>query len=200
MLGEIFSKSRHLAGVPLDPKVAKRFYEVALVKGALASTAIEGNTLSEEEALEIFEGKSKVPPSRAYQEIEVSNVIKALSRIDDKVINGEDLKLSLTAICDLNEQVLRDTDHEPDAQPGKVREHSIVVGNYRGPPAEDCNMLLEKLSGWLDSKDFKSDDPEISFALVIACAIFCTSLHCMDPPVWRRKRANCPAIRVPYSC
>ena len=50
-------------------------------EGAMATTAIEGNTLSEEEVRLIQEGKSTIPPSRKYLEQEVKNVLDALNTI-----------------------------------------------------------------------------------------------------------------------
>jgi Fic family protein len=44
-LGEAFSKNQHLAGIPLPPALAEHLASVVLTKGALATTAIEGNTL-----------------------------------------------------------------------------------------------------------------------------------------------------------
>ena len=78
LLGEARSKCEHLAGVPLEPAVAQRLYIVTLVKGAVGTTAIEGNTLTEDQVLGIIEGSYKAPPSRQYQEQEVRNVIDAL--------------------------------------------------------------------------------------------------------------------------
>ena len=72
---EARSKCEHLAGVPLKPAVAQRLYIVTLVKGAVGTTAIEGNTLTEDQVLGIIEGSYKAPPSRQYQEQEVRNVI-----------------------------------------------------------------------------------------------------------------------------
>ena len=89
LLGEARSKCEHLAGAPLQPDVARRLYEVTLVKGAQATTAIEGNTLTEEQVAGIYHGTYKAPTSRAYQEREVRNVIDALEAIDDDVAQGK---------------------------------------------------------------------------------------------------------------
>ena len=85
LLGEARSKCEHLAGAPLRPDVARRLYDVFLVKGAQATTAIEGNTLTEEQVAGILDGTYKAPPSRAYQEREVRNVIDALQEIANQV-------------------------------------------------------------------------------------------------------------------
>src|SRR5262245_24845280 len=63
-LGEISAMCDQIAGVPLRPSVARGLHRIYLAKGALATTAIEGNTLSEEEVLKQIEGTLKVPPSK----------------------------------------------------------------------------------------------------------------------------------------
>ena len=61
LLGEAHSKCEHLAGAPLQPRIAAELSEVTLVKGALATTAIEGNTLTEEQVEGIRAGTFKAP-------------------------------------------------------------------------------------------------------------------------------------------
>jgi len=61
---------------------------VSLRKGAKATTAIEGNTLSEEEVSRIDEGEN-LPPSKEYLQIEVKNVIDALNQIRTEVITED---------------------------------------------------------------------------------------------------------------
>ena len=172
LLGEAHSKCEHLAGAPLRPDVARRLYDVYLVKGAQATTAIEGNTLTEEQVAGVLDGSFSAPPSRAYQEREVRNVIEALQEIADQATRGEPPEITRDLICEFNRQLLDGTEHEPDAVPGKIRSHEVVVANYRGAPAEDCEYLLEQLAEWLEGDVFRSDDPETSFALVVASAVY----------------------------
>ena len=172
LLGEARSKCEHLAGAPLRPDVADRLYTLALVKGAQATTAIEGNTLTEEQVAGIQDGTYSAPPSRAYQEREVRNVLDALQEIADHVIGDDSPTITKDLICEFNRRLLDGTEHEPDAVPGEVRDHEVVVANYRGAPAEDCEHLLERLADWLESDVFSSDDSEITFALTVACAVY----------------------------
>ena len=65
-LGEARSKCEHLAGTPLQPDVARELYKVTLIKGAQATTAIEGNTLTVDQVAEIYEGSFEAPSSRRY--------------------------------------------------------------------------------------------------------------------------------------
>lgn len=65
-LGEVQAKCEQITGVPLHPDVEEHLLEVFLAKGASATIAIEGNTLSEEEALELIKGELDLPPSREH--------------------------------------------------------------------------------------------------------------------------------------
>ena len=172
LLGEARSKCEHLAGAPLQPDMAKQLYKVALVKGAQATTAIEGNTLTEKQVEGILEGTFRAPPSRAYQEREVRNVLDALQEIDDAVMGNSSPVITKELICEYNRRLLDGTQQDSQVLPGKVRDFSVVVSAYRGAPAEDCEYLLERLAEWLESDVFMSDDPELQFALVATCAMY----------------------------
>lgn len=173
LLGEARSKCEHLAGAPLTPEIAERLYRVTLIKGAQATTAIEGNTLSEEQVAGILDGSFEAPTSRKYQEVEVRNVLDALTNIDGLVQRGEYPKLTRGLLCDYNRQVLAGLEDHMDeaAIPGEVRTHSVVVGRYRGAPPEDCEYLLDRLGDWLEGPEFKNADPEIDFALMLVRAV-----------------------------
>ena len=56
-LGEVASKCEHLSGVALRPDFAARLHKLYLAKGVLATTAIEGNTLTEEQVLQQVNGE-----------------------------------------------------------------------------------------------------------------------------------------------
>src|SRR5713101_1171428 len=74
MLGECQSKCEHLAKYPLTPDIAAEIHRMYMAKGVLATTAIEGNTLSEDEVRQILDGKLELPPSREYLAREVQNI------------------------------------------------------------------------------------------------------------------------------
>jgi Fic family protein len=172
LLGEARSKCEHLAGAPLQPDVAAELYKVTLIKGALATTAIEGNTLTEDQARGILEGSYQAPPSRQYQEQEVRNLIEALQSLHDRIVAGENIRITSDLICQFNFQVLKDTDLRQGVIPGKIRTESVVVGSYRAAPGEDCEYLLDRLVEWLNGSTFLHSDPEIQFALILAKAVY----------------------------
>jgi Fic family protein len=170
-LGEAASKCEHLAGVPLQPEVARRLHEIFLAKGAAATTAIEGNTLSEEQVLQHLRGQLKLPPSQEYLQREVENIVRACNRIVREIVGPTATPvLSPALIRDYNREVLRDLKLGEDVVPGEVRHHSVVVGGvYRGAPAEDCDYLLDRMCQWLN-QEFSAPDPvqRLPFALLKA--------------------------------
>lgn len=172
LLGEAHSKCEHLAGTPLRPDSARKLYEVALIKGALASTAIEGNTLTEDQVAGLVAGTYTPPPSREYQAREVRNVIEALEDITRHVTSGERPTITVDLICEFNRRILDGTEYEDYVIPGAIRGYSVGVPGYRGAPAEDCQYLVDRLSTWLESDTFRNADREYAFALTVACAIY----------------------------
>ena len=62
LLGEARSKVEHLSLALLKPEVADEMLRVYLAKGAQATTAIECNTLREEEVANIVAGMAAPPP------------------------------------------------------------------------------------------------------------------------------------------
>jgi Fic family protein len=155
MLGECQSKFEHIAGVPLRPATAEDLNRLYLAKGVLASTAIEGNTLSEQEVLDHLEGKLHLAPSREYLAREIDNIVQACDDILGDIAAGRQPMLTASGICELNRQVLRGLSLDEHVIPGEIRRHSVGVARYRGAPAEDCEYLLDRLCRWLGGEDFQ---------------------------------------------
>ena len=137
-----------------------------LAKGALATTAIEGNTLTEAQALEAVQGQLRLPVSQEYQRQEIENVVAACQTIERDVFEGDGrYEITSKRLADLNREVLGDLELEDGVVAGEYRAGSVVVGNiYRGAPAEDCEFLVEQMCSWLNGPDFAQvDDPRASF-------------------------------------
>lgn len=174
LLGEIASKVQHLSGVPLRPDVAAELHRVYLAKGVLATTAIEGNTLNEEQVRALVDGKLDLPKSQQYLQQEVQNIIAVCNR-EAKVLlgpEGSDRQLCRALVEEYNRDVLKGLEISDDTVPGEIREHSVLVGNvYRGAPAEDCEYLLERLCTWLNSEDFAPAEEDLRIPLALIKAI-----------------------------
>ncbi len=169
LLGEAVSKVEHIAGVPLDPDSARELHAVYLAKGVLATTAIEGNTLTEEEVRQHLEGRLHLPPSRQYLGREIDNIVAACNTIAQDIVQGEHSSLTGERIQEFNRLVLHDLPLPEDVIAGEVRQHSVMVGRYRGAPAEDCEFLLHKFCAWLNSLDLP-DRSGMAYSILVAIA------------------------------
>lgn len=146
---------------------------VYLARGVMATTAIEGNTLSEDEVRAILEGDLKLPPSRQYLQQEVENVIGAYNEALEKIEATPDQPVTVEWLCRFNERVLRGLELEDDVVPGEIRTHPVVVGRYRAAPARDCEYLLRRLCDWLagDELDAPPQAPELAAPFAIIKAV-----------------------------
>lgn len=157
-LGECKSKSEHLSGVPLRPDIAEILHSVYLAKGVRGTTAIEGNTLSEDEVLQQVKGKLEVSPSKEYLKQEIDNILQESNRMLTKIAKGENLELSPIRIKEINRVVLEGLTLEEGVVAGDIRTYSVGVATYRGAPARDCEYLLTRLCDWLNGNDFEPRD------------------------------------------
>lgn len=149
-LGEAMSKCQHLAGVPLKPARAAEMGAVYLARGVHATTAIEGNTLSEAEVQQIVaQGSANLGKSRQYQEREVQNVLGAISEMDEALRAGVQLPITRDRLERLNFQILDGIPDEPEVVPGELREHNVTAGRYLAPHWQDVPGLLDRFVRWL---------------------------------------------------
>lgn len=168
LLGEVASKIEHLAQAPLKPALAKELMKAYLIKGALATTAIEGNTLTEDQVRRIMDGKLQLPKSQAYLGNEVDNIIAACNKMAKEITRGKTPPLTVERIMDLNSQVLKGLTLDDGIVPGKIRKHSVTVGRYLGAPAEDCTFLLDHLCNWLPELSSQDLDFKSPFTIIQA--------------------------------
>lgn len=159
-LGEARSKCEHVAGVPLQPDLANKLHEVYMAKGVMATTAIEGNTLSEDQVRSRLEGKSNLPPSQEYMGREVDNVVEAVNLVASQTLVSDTTDITIEEIKEYNRIVLGGLELDDWVIPGEIRDRSVGVGSYRAAPAEDCEYLLKQMCKWLNGPDFCVSDEE----------------------------------------
>ncbi|WP_082060184.1 Fic family protein [Frigoribacterium sp. MEB024] len=150
-LGEAFSKCQHLIGTPLQPALAMHLSEVFLRRGALASAAIEGNTLNEDQVEDILVNNRSLPESQRYQEQEVRNVVDALIDVRGEITASGTFRLSTEWMLSKHALLMRDLELEDHVVPGELRTVAVGVGTYKGAPTEDVPYLMEEMSTWINS-------------------------------------------------
>ena len=167
MLGAAASKVEHISGVPLMPQIANELHTLYLAKGALATTAIEGNTLTESEAIAQIQGNLKLPPSRKYLQDELQNIVDSCDAIQQQIFADGGGKLSINKIKSMNEGVLKNLELPKEVEPGTFRRHEVVVGKYKCAPWQDCEYLMARYCEFLNDFKFPDDDKYV-FAIIKA--------------------------------
>jgi len=170
LLGEAQSKCEHIAGVPLEPEVATKLHRIYLAKGVHATTAIEGNTLTEDDVLQQMDGKLEVPTSKKYLQQEIENILAACNEtVKACIAEGPEHRLSPELLKDYDRKVLRGVPLPEHVAPGELRSYSIGVGRYRGAPPEDLAHLLDQLCTWLGRDELNvGGDARLAFAIIRA--------------------------------
>ena len=168
-LGEAAAMIDRIAGAPLDPDIAEEVHKLYLARGALATTAIEGNTLSEEEARGVIDETAALPASRAYLGQEILNIVEACNTLAETIAEQGGFALTVESIERLNSMVLQGLEVEDHIVPGKVRNVNVSVGGYRCPDRRDAAFLLDRLCGVLN--DFPLPDGN-RYAFSILKAVF----------------------------
>jgi Fic family protein len=152
LLGQCYAYIRAITNTPIRPDYRKRLLEVSLRRGALATTAIEGNTLSEKELDQIEAGKN-LPPSRQYQQREVQNVIQSLNLLCKELVEEKKPEvISVTLIRRFHKLVSRGLG-DGYGNPGHFRRKNVTTGAYRPPSFEQVEGLVKKFCDW-SSREF----------------------------------------------
>jgi cell filamentation protein, protein adenylyltransferase len=173
LLGEAKSKCEHMTQVPLLPETAQEVHRLYLAKGALATTAIEGNTLTEEEVRKHLQGELHLPPSKQYLAREVDNVVAAVNLLNTEILKGENTSPTADRIKAFNREILSGLELEEGVIPGEFRKHSVLVARYRGAPAADCEFLVGQLCEWINGPEFTApaDGPQMGVVYAIVKAV-----------------------------
>jgi Fic family protein len=154
LLGEVKSKCEHIMGSPLLPESLKKLMRIYLAKGALATTAIEGNTLTEEEVQKRIDGTLNLPPSKEYLGKEIDNVVLAINKIGNDVIKKKNKFLTYEEILEDNRMILTDLSLEEGVTPGVLRNYPVTVtgAGYRGVPSQDIEFLMNRYVDWINTE------------------------------------------------
>lgn len=155
--------------IPLQPGHRSRLLKVSLVKGAQATTAIEGNTLTDAEVEKVSGGES-LAHSKQYQEREVRNILDAMNGILKAVaVDGQGNPITPELIKRLHRDVGKELGDRFDAIPGRFRTDERVVGSYRCPRGGDVDELVNRLCRWLPNEfGFTTNEQTFEQAVVQA--------------------------------
>jgi Fic family protein len=150
LLGQCYAFIKSMLNTPIRPDYRKQLHSVSLNKGALATTAIEGNTLSDEDLAQIQSGRD-LEPSRKYQQQEVQNILKAFDTILGELVREKTPEIiSPELIQRFNKMVGENIGEAFNGNPGHFRRGNVIVGVvYRPPSFEKVEAFIQKFCDWL---------------------------------------------------
>jgi len=169
MLGQCEAYIKAINNTPIMPDFYTELMTLALRKGAQATTAIEGNTLTDEEISKLQRGE-KLPPSKEYQEIEVINIMNAYNDLlQETVYQKKEQLISRPLLLRFHKMVGQRLGEHFSAIPGQFRNSDVIVGPYRAPDYRDVEPLIEQYCNWLkDQFKFERGDQQFSDVIVQA--------------------------------
>jgi Fic family protein len=148
-LGQCDALVRAISNTPILPVYYSELLALSLSKGAQATTAIEGNTLTDDEIARVARGQS-LPPSKGYQEKEVKNILDAYNAILALAVgDGIEQRITPELLLHFHKMIGKDLGEHFDAVPGQLRTDTRFVGPYRCPNHEHVRNLVEFLCNWL---------------------------------------------------
>lgn len=170
LLGQCEAYVNAISRTPILPEHYSKLMEVSLIKGAQATTAIEGNTLSEAEIKDIYDGKD-LPESKEYQQREVQNILNALNELRRKVVIQKSQSIiSPALIRRFHSMIGRNLGEYLDAVPGKFRSDQRTVGKYKCPDYRDIETLVDNLCKWL-KREFNFPKVDLFHEVIIQAIV-----------------------------
>jgi Fic family protein len=149
VMGQCDAIVQAISKVPLLPNFREQLHQLSLQKGAQATTAIEGNTLSDEEVESIARG-AHLPPSQEYEQREIENILAAFDTLFNEAVKLEKVeKISPDLLLRFHRMIGHDLGERFHAVPGTFAQSARMVGPYRAPPADYVPALVARLCEWL---------------------------------------------------
>ena len=152
LLGEIQARIEHIKKLPIPPEDSNLLRQIYLSKGVHSTTAIEGNSFSEQEVAKIINNEMTAPPSRAYQQRQIENMVRAFSAVAEELFSGDGSHYSLQLLHSYHELVLDGLQASLSSEVtiGQFRSHRVTVGRYLAP--DDVSELMAQYCDWLNAQ------------------------------------------------
>ena len=177
LLGQCRSIVKAIVNIPIEPAYLRYLYQVSLRKGAQATTAIEGNTLSEEEIKQLQTidakltpgGAKNIPPGKDYMVKEIENILKAMNHVRDTTMD-QSTKISITPelILKFHRLIGEGLKENFEAKPGSFRRTNVVIGRYRPPDYEEVSPMIKRFCEWSGHQFHYERDQNFSTAILQA--------------------------------
>lgn len=170
LLGEIQARIDHIKQLPIPRDESNLLRRMYLTKGVHSTTAIEGNSFSEDEVQKIIEGKLQAPPSREYQQQQIDNMLNAFNIVGKTQLAGSRTPFSLELLNSYHAIVLENLGESlaDEVVIGTLRTHRVMVGRYLAAPPDECPRLVDMYCNWLNQDMPAPEGYEIAGQIVKA--------------------------------
>jgi Fic family protein len=181
MLGKVEAIVDAISGLPILPEFRQSLHTLSLRKGAQATTAIEGNTLTDEDVQRVQAGEV-LPVSKEYEQRELQNIMEAFNTLLKEILGSEKVEMITPELLQrFHEMIGRGLGARFHAVPGQFASSQRVVGPYRAPTPEHVRALVEQLCIWL-RREFHYPNQTFSDAVIqsIVTHLYIEWIHPFD--------------------
>ncbi|MBI2011222.1 Fic family protein [Candidatus Daviesbacteria bacterium] len=171
-IGIIEASREVILNSPLIPAWEAKFRKEAIERTIHHGTHLEGNKLSEEEVIDVLEGREVIARERDIQEvINYRNVLKFIDEISSKIGAGTPYFLTIETLLEIH-RITTERILAPE-QSGQFRSKQVVIKNtktgtisYTPPPAAEVPYLVEDLINWINSDECKDVHPVVKAGII----------------------------------
>ena len=161
-LARIHALAGVIRGIPIPPFVQHRLDQLNIRRAVRGTTGIEGTELSEQEVSRVLDspsGVSTLGPGREREEQETRNAEALMLYVGEYVRDNPPAPISEALILQFHRILTQGIDY-PHNEPGRYRNHSVVVGAYRPPETGgQVRSLMAEFLRWFNSGLPTSWDP-----------------------------------------
>lgn len=179
-LGQCKALLQAINNTPIMPQYYATLMEVAMHKGAQSTTAIEGNTLSDEQIAKIIDGQ-KLPESIQYQGTEVENILSAFQTLfNETAVDNYEQLITPDLLLRFHKMVGKDLGDHFAAVPGQFRNSDVLVGRYRCPDYRDVPVLITSYCEFLKNQfqfEARKDDFMNTIIEAIVAHVYLEMIH-----------------------
>ena len=176
-LARIHALAGVIGGIPIPPFVQRRLDQLNIRRAVRGTTGIEGTELSEQEVSRVLDspsGVSTLGPGREREEQETRNAEALMLYVGEYVRRDPTAPISEALILQFH-RILTQGIEYPHNEPGRYRNHSVVVGAYRPPETGDqVRRLMTEFVRWFNSGPPTSWDPVLR---AIVAHFYVVSIH-----------------------
>ena len=188
-VAQVHALSRVIRGIPIPPYVQQRLDRLNILRAVRGTTGIEGTELSEEEVDLVVEsppGDAPLGPGREREEQEVRNAEALMRYVGEYLEHNPSALVTEELILEFH-RILTQGINYPHNEPGRYRNHSVVVGSYRPPTTgEEVRRLMTEFVRWFNTGLPMHWDPVLR---AIAAHFYVVSIHPFGDGNGRTSRA-----------